>query len=108
MKIKAKNKEISLFDCLYCQDNIKPHYLSETRDYFFCKSCKCHFIRQDNILVKIEIDTIINDKNYTVQLDLIKNKTLLICGYVILSFEQCLFISPTNINNKVKTWLMFK
>jgi hypothetical protein len=99
-------KREKFFNCLYCKEDIKAHLLSETKCYYYYKNCKCQYIGKDDILIKLEIDTEINEKSYTVQLDLMKNKTNLICGRIIYSYDECLAISPTNIRNKVLTWLM--
>jgi len=103
---KIKERKGKYFDCLYCKSSIKAHLLSPIKSYYYCKSCSCQYIGWNDILVKIEIDTQINEKNYTVELDLMKNKTNLIQGGIIYSYDQCLAISPTNVRNKVLTWLM--
>jgi len=105
---KNTNKGIKLFRCLYCNDNIKAHFLSETRCYFYCKICKCQFINQHDILVEIDIKTKINSKFYTVKLDLAKNRTNLVSGHIIYSCDECVLVTPQNINNKIRMWLLMQ
>lgn len=98
----------NFLNCLYCNDNIKAHLLSETRNYYYCKKCTCQYIQKNEAIIKIELDTKYNNKFYTVQLDLIKNETHLISGSIIYSYNECLAISPQNINKKIRVWLLMQ
>lgn len=107
-KNRLQDMKKKVIICLYCQDNIKCNLLSDSKSYYYCENCKCHYIVQKDILVKLTLSTKINDKHYGVELDLVKNKTNLVNNVIIYSYDECLAISPQNIKSKVQTWLLMQ
>lgn len=110
-QLNLEKRANKFFDCLFCNNNIKSHLLSSTKNYYYCKNCQCHYIQKKEIIIKMEFDINLNNKYYFVQLDLIKNKTNLVSAidnFTIYSYDECLAVSPFNIKNKVQTWLLMQ
>lgn len=102
--MKKLNK---FFNCLYCNDKIKAHLLSDTKSYYFCANCACQYIQKDEIIIRIDLDITYNNKGCRVELDLIKNETILyVNSSKVYSYNECLPISPQNIKKKVQMWLL--
>jgi hypothetical protein len=93
------------FPCTYCL-----HPCQYDKDYidWKCDHCSARFNILDG-LISTQLDCTINNKVYSVYLDLPENQTQIWWGYHILfKTNQILNINPSNIKQKLKIYLTFQ
>lgn len=94
--------------CRFCEGNMTIRQLSSGSDYCWCDNCKCSYMFHGNTLTQLALNSYVHNKYYTVSVNYINGTSQLshFGGGIIFSTDKCVEITPQNVHNKIRTWLV--
>jgi hypothetical protein len=106
--------------CSYCNTSCTQYEWNISQEeHWTCQSCNCYFRKKDNVYDLILFRRTINNKDYDARLHIVSNKFEILewirDDFMSMWFGDLIFslnfipdhITPQNIENKIKTYLIF-
>jgi len=101
----SKTSNLSI-ECFYCKKELKGHRYLESSYYLMCSGCRCKHIVRNGTLISLSL----YDNSYSITLNFVENISTLNApgGTQVYTCQGCAPITPQNIRNKIKTWLIMQ
>lgn len=99
-------------ECFYCKKDLKcTQWVNSIITYSWCSDCNSEQLASNGKITRLSLKTALNDTYYVITLDFIDNTSILTklgTTTPIYSHDGCVPITPQNIRNKIKTWLIMQ
>jgi hypothetical protein len=105
----VSTKPIVVMNCFYCKKELRGHAYKADSYYLMCHDCKCKHITRNGILISLSL----YDNSYSITLNFVENtstlsESIISGGSQVYTSKGVAPITPQNIRNKIKTWLIMQ